>query len=86
MHRFEHQDRSGFVVEDDIDRVFGHANANAPRIACPPLDVLNALAKRERPIGDPAYEHVARCSACYRDVRSIQQVISGRRIDSKLLQ
>ena len=57
---------------DDIDYVLGYANPNATRIGCPPRDVLIALAGRERPIDDPAYEHLATCSPCYREFRDLQ--------------
>jgi hypothetical protein len=66
-------DRSGFRSEDDIDKVLGSANPNPDRVGCPHHDVLAALAKRERPIGDPGYEHIVNCSPCYREFRSLQQ-------------
>jgi hypothetical protein len=66
-------DRSGFRSEDDIDKVLGSAYPNPERVGCPPHDVLVALAKRERPIGDPGYEHIVSCSPCYREFRSLQQ-------------
>jgi hypothetical protein len=66
-------DRSGFRSEDDIDKVLGSAYPNPERVGCPPHDVLAALAKRERPIGDPGYEHIVSCSPCYREFRSLQQ-------------
>jgi len=37
---------------------------------------LIALARKQRPITDPAYEHLAKCSACYREFRAFQQSIS----------
>ena len=66
-------DRSGFKSEDDIDKVLGYANPNPDRVGCPPHDALAALARRERPIGDPGYEHIVNCSPCYREFRSLQQ-------------
>lgn len=51
---------------DDIDEVLSYANPNPTREGCPPEEVLAALARRERPLGDPAYEHLTRCSPCYR--------------------
>lgn len=62
-----------FRAEDDIDTVLGHANPNPGRVGCPSREVLTALARRERPIGDPGYEHIVNCSPCYRDFRSFQQ-------------
>jgi hypothetical protein len=58
---------------DDIDEVFGRANPNPDRIGCPPRETLVRLGRREQPIGDPGYEHLAKCSPCYREFRAIQQ-------------
>jgi hypothetical protein len=66
-------DPSGFTAEDEIDLVLGHANPNPTRDGCPPQEVLLALARRERPIDDPAYNHLIKCSPCYREVRALQQ-------------
>jgi hypothetical protein len=35
--------------------------------------VLIALSRRERPIEDPGYEHIANCSPCFREFRELQQ-------------
>src|SRR5690606_12249176 len=43
------------------------------RQGCPPHDVLVALSRRERPIEDPAYEHLLDCSPCYVEVRDMQR-------------
>jgi hypothetical protein len=56
----------------DFDRLFGGANPNPKRQDCPPSEVLQSLARKERPIGDPAYQHLAKCSPCYRDFRRFQ--------------
>ena len=66
-------DGSEFTPEDEIDELLGRANPNPSRVGCPGRDVLISLARRDRPIGDPAYEHLSRCSACYREVRALQQ-------------
>jgi hypothetical protein len=58
---------------DEIDDVFGRANPNPDRIGCPPRDVLVALARRERLIGDPAYDHLSECSPCYLEVRALNE-------------
>jgi hypothetical protein len=79
-------DRSAFRSEDDIDKVLGSAYPNPERVGCPPHDVLAALAKRERPIGDPGYEHIVSCSPCYREFRSLQQpnaVASSRSVQTR---
>jgi len=62
-----------FTPEDEIDELFARANANPTRVGCPSQDVLIALAHKRRPISDPAYEHLAKCSACYREFGGFQQ-------------
>ena len=51
----QHSDPPELTSGDDIDKVLGQANPNPTRAGCPPREVLIALARRERPIGDPAY-------------------------------
>lgn len=58
---------------DEIDEVLRGANPNPTRQGCPPHDVLVALSRRERPIEDPAYEHLLECSPCYVEVRDMQR-------------
>ena len=58
---------------DEIDEVFGRANPNPDRVGCPPRDILIALAHRRRPIDDPAYDHLSKCSPCYLEVRALQE-------------
>src|SRR5437773_9274442 len=71
-------DATGFKAENEIDLVLGNANPNPARAGCPPRDVLTALARRERPIDDPAYDHLIKCSPCYREVRALQQASTAR--------
>jgi hypothetical protein len=59
--------------EDEFDRFFGSASPNPDRVGCPPTNVLQALARKERRIDDPAYEHLENCSPCYREFRRLQQ-------------
>jgi len=66
-------DATGFKAENEIDLVLGNANPNPARAGCPSRDVLTALARRERPIDDAAYDHLIKCSPCYREVRALQQ-------------
>jgi hypothetical protein len=73
MTRQRSEDTGPFRPKDEIDELFGRANPNPNRVGCPPREVLVALARRERPINDPAYEHLTRCSPCYVEVRSIQE-------------
>src|ERR1051325_232793 len=58
---------------DEIDEIFGRANPNPNREGCPPKDVLIALAAKQRPLDDPAYVHLTRCSPCYLEVRALQE-------------
>ena len=67
------QQPDDFRAEDDIDTVLANANPNPERVGCPSRDVLTALARRQRAIGDPGYEHIVNCSPCYREFRSLQQ-------------
>jgi hypothetical protein len=62
-----------FTPQDEIDELFARANANPTRVGCPTRGVLIELAHKRRPISDPAYEHLAKCSACYREFRAFQQ-------------
>jgi hypothetical protein len=66
-------DAARLKPRDEIDELFGRANPNPTRVGCPPREVLVALARRKRLIGDPAYEHLTKCSPCYLDVRTIQE-------------
>jgi hypothetical protein len=58
---------------DELDEVLRGANPNPTRQGCPTHDVLVALSRRERPIDDPAYEHLLECSPCYVEARDMQQ-------------
>lgn len=55
---------------DDIDEVLSRANPNPERVGCPSREALLELSRRERPLGDPAYEHLLKCSPCYREFRA----------------
>jgi hypothetical protein len=66
-------DPSRFQIETEMDLLFGRAHPNPNREGCPPADMLRRLARRELPIGDVAYDHFAKCSPCYVELRSIQQ-------------
>jgi hypothetical protein len=68
-----------FKHRDEIDELFGRANPNPDRIGCPPREILIALARRERPIGDSAYEHLIKCSPCYLEVRGFQEAAKAER-------
>lgn len=57
----------------DIDEVFSRANPNPDRVGCPSREELAALAARRLPIDSPGYEHLGKCSPCYREFRALQQ-------------
>jgi hypothetical protein len=64
-----------------VDDLFSSGHPNPQRRGCPSRDVLVALARKERPIGDPAYDHLAKCSPCWVEVRDLKQTVdvsSGR--------
>ena len=75
----ERNARQGFMPQNEFDLLFGYGNPNPARAGCPPADVLAVLSRRERPIGDPAYQHVAHCSPCFREFRALQQRATFRR-------
>jgi hypothetical protein len=57
---------------DELDVLFGTANPNPERVGCLPTETLAALARRARPMDDPAYIHLTECSPCYREFRELQ--------------
>jgi hypothetical protein len=48
-------------------------------VGCPPREMLVSLSRRELPIGDPAYEHLSKCSPCYQEFRALQQADAATR-------
>lgn len=76
-------DNDDLRFQHDIDEVFSRANPNPDRIGCPLRDTLIRLARRQQPIGDPAYEHLAKCSPCYREFRELQQASTVSTIRSR---
>ena len=71
-------DPSGFRIENEMDLLFGRAHPNPTREGCPPPELLRRLARRELPIGDPAYDHFAKCSPCYQELRTLQQADAAK--------
>lgn len=59
-------------TQSEIDEVFGSANPNPGRVGCPSREELMDLARRRLPLGAPGYEHLTKCSPCYREFRAIQ--------------
>lgn len=72
-------DSSGFIAENEIDVVLGGAFPNPEREGCPPPEVIESLARRQRAPDDPAWRHVFKCSECFREVRALQQAAGERR-------
>jgi hypothetical protein len=62
-----------FQIENEMDLLLGRAHPNPTREGCPPRDLLVSLSRRELPIGDPAYDHLSKCSPCYQELRALQQ-------------
>jgi hypothetical protein len=79
MSSHRHDELPPLKRPDEIDDVFGRANPNPDRIGCPPREVLIALARRERPIGDRAYDHLSECSPCYLEVRALKEAADLQR-------
>jgi hypothetical protein len=71
-------DPTDFRIENEMDLLFGRAHPNPTREGCPPPELLRRLARRELPIGDPAYDHFAKCSPCYKELRTLQQADAAR--------
>jgi hypothetical protein len=69
----QHSDPLPFQIENEMDLLLGRAHPNPTREGCPPRDLLVSLSRREVPIGDPAYEHLSKCSPCYQEFRALQQ-------------
>ena len=56
----------------DVDEVLSRANPNPERVGCVTHATLVELVMRAKPLGDPGYEHLLTCSACYQLFRSLQ--------------
>ncbi len=68
-----------FQIENEMDLLLGRAHPNPAREGCPPREMLVSLSRREMPIGDPAYEHLSKCSPCYQEFRALQQADAATR-------
>jgi hypothetical protein len=60
-------DEDNARFEREIDEVLSNANPNPARTGCPPRTVLSELARHKRGLDDPAWQHLLKCSPCYRD-------------------
>lgn len=68
-----------FQIENEMDLLLGRAHPNPARDGCPPREMLVSLSRRELPIGDPAYDHLSKCSPCYQEFRALQQAEAAGR-------
>jgi hypothetical protein len=68
-----------FQIENEMDLLLGRAHPNPERVGCPPREMLVSLSRREMPMGDPAYEHLSKCSPCYQEFRALQQADAAAR-------
>lgn len=62
---------AAFIAEDFVNELFGRGNPNPRRVGYLSRHTVIAVARKERDMGDRGYEHVAECSACYREFRAI---------------
>ena len=56
----------------EADELFRNANPNPERVGCPPREVLEELARHERTIDDPWFDHLAQCSPCYAEFQALR--------------
>lgn len=68
----------------EADELFRNANPNPERVGCPPREVLEELARHERAIDDPWFDHLAQCSPCYEEFQALRaeagKLAFGRRM------
>jgi hypothetical protein len=70
-----------FEAEDELDYLFANASPNPTREGCPSRDDLVRVSRHEKPMGDPVYLHIVRCSPCFQEMRALQQSQArGRRV------
>jgi len=62
-----------FEAEDELDYLFANASPNPNREGCPSRDELVRVSRHEKPMGDPVYLHIVRCSPCFQEMRTLQQ-------------
>src|SRR5262245_18503049 len=74
----EDSERDRAHVDREVDWFFKNASPNPDRVDCLSEQTLKELAHRSRPISDPGYEHLSRCSPCYQQFRRFQAEGSSR--------
>src|SRR5689334_19972706 len=72
-----------FEAEDELDYLFANASPNPNREGCPSHDELVRVSRHEKPMGDPVYLHIVRCSPCFQEMRAQQQAAARRRAARK---
>src|SRR5262245_62208359 len=77
-HDGQRPDPLRFQIENEMDLLLGRAHPNPTREGCPPRELLVSLSRRELPIGDPAYDHLSKCSPCYQEFRALQQADAAK--------
>ena len=65
--------RTKFEAEDELDYLFANASPNPNREGCPSRDELVRVSRHQKPMGDPVYLHIVRCSPCFQEMRGLQQ-------------
>lgn len=68
--------------DEALERLYERASPNPTRAGCPSRDLLQALARRQRPVGDPLYDHLAECSPCFTEVRALQRAMASSNLRS----
>ena len=62
----------------EADELFQNANPNPERVGCPPREVIEELARHERAIDDPWFDHLAQCSPCYEEFQVLRAETEDR--------
>lgn len=68
----------------EADELFRNANPNPERVGCPPREVLAVLARHERAIDDPWFDHLAQCSPCYEEFQALRVEAEKRAIGRRM--
>ncbi len=68
----------------EADELFRNASPNPDRLGCPPREVLEELARHERPINDSWLDHLAECSPCYQEFQTIRAQLEKRTFGRRL--
>lgn len=66
-------DEDNARFQREFDEVLSNANPNPARTGCPPRATLSELARRRRGLDDPAWQHLLKCSPCYRDFVALRE-------------